>query len=409
MSLSFVSRILSRIKGAFPGQKPLSLPIADPPNVNPASQDTSTFAQDIEFALESDASIRAARQLFDVSAIDSSADEISPTVSSALPTVLQIEHPANEHRERSAEGVTFDALIETLQMSQPDQSSRISDISAYTQFAALFEPFIPPQLSEQHSQFTGRLSLRDRAHRYASKLADTFELTREDEQGLAKLLRRSRLHYKTLREIEALLHKGYSVDELTTARHFRKLWHRSDYLKTAVAEYHSSTHSIFAGAGRGFGSITDWVTEFYNSYSDSLFITTNRIPTWSKAARWAASLGAIPCGELDSLLYCYFERWIGSPSLWKLYPSFFGYFDQCVRAVLPDLQDTLPWDIAFQLQPVDEHFEQDIEAKRTKALYELNLIPDIWLDPFDERVAIDPEFPLLDDYWPKGGGESDDE
>jgi hypothetical protein len=74
-----------------------------------------------------------------------------------------------------------------------------------------------------------------------------------------------------------------------------------------------------------------------------------------------------------------------------------------------DLKDTLPWELACEPPPLDDYEEHQLERIRNKYLYALGLIPDMWIDPLDERLSIDPEFPGLQNYWPKKGEIDDDE
>jgi hypothetical protein len=74
-----------------------------------------------------------------------------------------------------------------------------------------------------------------------------------------------------------------------------------------------------------------------------------------------------------------------------------------------DLHDCLPWELACASPPLDDYHEHELERRQVRELYALGLIPDLWTDPFDERLSIDPEFPKLDDYFPKKGEEDDDE
>jgi hypothetical protein len=141
------------------------------------------------------------------------------------------------------------------------------------------------------------------------------------------------------------------------------------------------------------------LAELYKPDHRSIFITSTRIPTWRKATKWARSLGNISSCELDSLLFWYYERWLESPILWRSAPSFMTHVDRCLKAISNDLHDILPWEMAFECTERDCYDDDDERERATRReLYALGLIPDIWIDTFDERVSIDPEFPNLDDY-----------
>jgi len=158
-----------------------------------------------------------------------------------------------------------------------------------------------------------------------------------------------------------------------------------------------------------YAAASDCLEKRYKRGEGTIFTTSLSIPSWRQAASWARLLGNISSAELDSLLYWYYERWLEKPPIWITRPSFVMHVDYSIRTVAHDLHDCIPWELGFEHLPLDDYHEHELERIKVRELYALGLIPDIWLDPFDERLSIDPEFPKLDNYWPKKGEVDDDE
>jgi hypothetical protein len=415
--MSFVNRIWCRFKRSTPRPSTTDAPEIDSPAPR---QEQLALEYDLQLALQVDASIRQTREIFDFALIEprphlSSAAtpkaEFSPrqeTVAIKITTPPEIDMLASPKYPIDEGDRVFFAFIECLRDEKPKPTS-MPELSRFVSFALPFDPAIVPQLASHSTSASGHISLKERAAERASQLGEAFGLTSADELTLAKILRRYRLHHKTITELEALLHQGFSTDELLTAHKIRKIWRRSAYPRTEIMKYYQDRLRLNSIAYSSYTSHIDFLGEFQQPSPDTVFMTSRSIPTWRKAARWARTLGNISSSELDSILSWHHERWLNSPNLWVSAPSFVEHVDQCIRTIARDLHDVMSWEMAFEASEPYEYPEKEMDRGNRRELFGLGLIPDIWVDPFDERVSIDPEFPLLDDYWPKKGVVEDDE
>ena len=389
VSVGLINRIWSRVKKALPRQK-LSVNADNPPLVS-ATLDHPTSSLDLEFALESEAAIYAARELFDFSMLEPPSElpcEIQTPPIELIPAVNSL----------SEDDQVLSALLEAFSNTPLPTCEEAVDMSIYAAFAESFNPSISPQLRNEQPRVAGRTSRRDRANSRAAEWAEEFDLHLEDTRILARLIWRFRLHPKTLRAMHEILSLGYSIDELKTAADIRRIWKRTECLRTIISRHHQDSLLV---ASPKDSCWPDTERNLRSTYPDSVLITSSWIPGWKQAARWASHLRGIPVQELDSLFYWHFERWLEDSPLWHSSTSFCQFFERSLRSIEPDLKDVIPWEFALQPALFDEYEADQAEKQRTRELYALDLIPDIWKDPFDERVSIDPEFPLLEDCWPQ--------
>ncbi len=367
---------------------------------------------DLELAFQADAVIRQTREVFDTDFVEprsppgsdpTSAMEQPPLtepIIREMPTSLESALCTIPTHLTATDDSIFGTHVDFLLANQAEPVLA-PDLSYFVAFALPFDAAIAPQLSEHIPQASGRISLKEHATERALQLAEAFQLTNSDVQTLAKILRRYRLHHKTVTELEALLQDGYSADELSTANKIRKIWRRSEYPRTEIPRCYQEQLNLGPVAESPYTSHCDFLEELYKPGHRAIFITSTRIPTWRKATKWARTLGNMSSSELDVILFWHYERWLETPIFWTSAPSFMTHVDRCLRTIAHDLHDILPWEIAFERAEVDYYDDNERERAKRRELYALGLIPDIWIDTFDERISIDPELPLLDDYWPK--------
>jgi hypothetical protein len=406
---SFASRIWSRVKQVLPRSKSVS--VSETTYSEAETSHIANLAQDLEFAISVDANVRGTRELFDVNAIlpeckrQREPELGSTSTSAADSSVIPIADWTSPD-----EDAIFFATISALQATSAKTYQPELDLSFFAPFAS--NPGAPAtsQLEKHLAQASGRLSLRNRASRITHNLAARFDLSDTDLHTLTKLVKRHRLNYRVISEFEILLAKGYSVDELMTASNIRKLWRTHEFLRCEIPRYCRSAITNGLITSSSYFASFEHPSDFSRRTAEVKFSSSGQIPTWKMAARWATTLGVLPISELESILDLRYQAWLENSKFWRDQPSFTIHFDRSLRELATDITETIPWDYCFPDHRTDEGDSNPSEERiRARRLYELGLIPDIWADPFDDRVSIDPEFPLLKDYWPKGDKGDDDE
>jgi hypothetical protein len=249
-------------------------------------------------------------------------------------------------------------------------------------YAVEYQPNHPPQLDGYRVRLRGFISHQERARAALDALVRRFSLTDEEANQLVTVLGRKSFS-TTLAELDKLLSGGYQVDAIMSGHAIRVVFRNNERF---------GSRCVFRGR------------------SGPVFESKTSCPTWKRAVTWASGLGLITDeDELEMFFVHCYDKWLSHPRYWKRIKSFEQFVGRSIQEARREV-DVLPTDfMLWDEGDNDDPGDADSERRLYRVLARDGLVPDIWTDPFDERVSIDPTFPLLEDYWPKSEMKNDND
>jgi hypothetical protein len=236
-----------------------------------------------------------------------------------------------------------------------------------------FLPSIAPQLERNRVAIDGKAPRRNRIRSVIGKISERYSLTPQSMARLYAVFGKVKSH-KTLKSVSTLLAAGHSVDEIISAHTIRVAWRANECFQQGSREYAHLEH--------------------FNNGRRILLC-------WRSAIILTELFGR--CADFDEIelgLARYFSIWNRLSASQQFDETFFGFLLNQAREFRPQ-DHHYPLDFILEGYNYLRISEEDDDDAVNRELSRLGLLPDIWTDPFDERVAIDPDFSLLEDCLPK--------